>query len=219
MKKIVLFLMNTMLASAVFAQTYPDPEFVNEIYFLKKDATYTLVRLEKNSADMLQQNKMAGFGGSETGYSLEGVKSPVRFQSGNLYFVFAASSSINSSGKNASSDSLMKAQGVDPNMVSGIMGGMTDPATSISLYKLETSKNGRKLITMKTPSALPFGSHKISSSEKYTCSFKKIREGYWMFQVDKVLPPGEYAFAITGMLGGMDVTMGQKMSVFAFGVD
>jgi hypothetical protein len=61
----------------------------------------------------------------------------------------------------------------------------------------------------------PFGSHKIQSSDKYTFSARKIRDGYWELVIDKPLPKGEYAFTATGM--GMDVMNGTVL--FAFGVD
>lgn len=37
---------------------------------------------------------------------------------------------------------------------------------------------------------------KIRSSEKYTFSIKKIREGYSELGIDKNLPAGEYAFSV-----------------------
>ena len=63
----------------------------------------------------------------------------------------------------------------------------------------------------------PFGSHKIKSSDKYTFSAKKIRDGYWELVIDKPLPQGEYAFTMMGVGANMDMTGG--MLVFAFGVD
>src|SRR5690554_5132751 len=70
-------------------QEYPDPEFSNEIYFLKKDSVYSLVRLEKESANMEMKTKAAGFGGYENGYILEGEKSSVRLTKGpGLSFIF-----------------------------------------------------------------------------------------------------------------------------------
>ena len=76
---------------AIYAQTYPEPEFSNEVYYLKKDKDYTLVRLEKNSSKM--ENKTKIVGPSENSYSIEGDKSPVRLTSGgNFSFVISRGS-------------------------------------------------------------------------------------------------------------------------------
>lgn len=62
-----------------------------------------------------------------------------------------------------------------------------------------------------------FSSHKNQTSDKYTFSLKKIREGYWVLVVDKPLPKGEYAFSMMGMMSGADMTGAH--TVFAFGID
>ena len=92
------------------------------------------------------------------------------------------------------------------------MGG--DPASTFTLYKVGISGDTRKIYLQKTGGY--FGSHKNQSSDKYTFSMKKIREGYWELVVDKPLPKGEYAFYTMGM--GMQ-GMGGSGIVFAFGVD
>lgn len=99
----------------------------------------------------------------------------------------------------------MKANGMDPSMMSGMsgMGGMMDdPANTITLYKAESAKGKRKLLMQKQGGA--FGK-KNQSSDKYTFSVKKIREGYWELVIDKPLPIGEYAFSMMNMgMGNMD---------------
>ena len=95
----------------------------------------------------------------------------------------------------------MRANGVDPSMVSGA--DMSDPSQKLTLYKLESEKGVRKVLLQKAPGMNPFGSHKLQSSDKYTFSTRKIRDGYWELIVDKPLPKGEYAFTMMGM--GMDV--------------
>src|SRR5215467_5702961 len=111
------------------AQTYPEPEFSNEVYYLKKDNPYSLVRLEKNSAK--QENKVNVIKGSEFGYVIDGKSSPVRFPSGNnISFIFSNGSS---NASNPRSDSVMKANGIDPNTFSGMSG---DLSSQITLYKL-----------------------------------------------------------------------------------
>ncbi len=219
MKKYSLLLSAVFIYAGLQAQTdtkkYPEPEFANEIYFLKKDSVNSVIRLEKNSSKMETKTKAAGFGGSETGYTFDGEKSPVRFHGGNFSFVFStgASSSTNAA-SNPGRDSAMRANGMDPSLMQSSFGGFTDPANTITLYKVETEKSERKIILQKTPGT--FGGKKIISSDKYTFSLKKIREGYWELMVDKPLSKGEYAFTIMNMMS-MDVTGGRV--VFAFGVD
>ncbi|HVZ56883.1 MAG TPA: hypothetical protein VG870_09525 [Chitinophagaceae bacterium] len=209
----------TLLASSLVlgatAQTYPDPEFSNEIWLLKKEGTYSLVRLEKNISKMETKTKFGGIGGSENGYTIEGEKSPVRFNSGDhLSFVYSTGAA--GGGKSAQSDSMMRANGVDPSMMP-TMGSMNDPQNMISLYRTEVGKGQRKVLLQKSPGALPFSSHRIQSSDKYTFSVRKIRDGYWELSVDKSLPRGEYAFtmmdysSMSGPMGGM--------LLFAFAID
>lgn len=191
------------------AQTYPDPEFANEIYFLKKDNPYSLIRLEKGASKMETKTNMIK--GSEQGYSLDGTKSNVRIQGGNnLSFVFSTGTSSSSS--NSRSDSMMKANGVDSKMLN--LEGMMDPTNNITLYKMDIAKDQRKIYLMKQGGY--FGSHKNQSSDKYTFSLKKIRDGYWELVIDKPLPKGEYAFTTMGM--GMP-SMDGGMTLFAFGIN
>jgi hypothetical protein len=103
-------------------------------------------------------------------------------------------------------------------MINGMAGmdpyGFKDPSSSIQLYKTESSKGKRKIITMKAGGGM-FGASKQSSSDTYTFSVKKIRNGYWELLIDKPLPRGEYAFSIADRPTGMD----QSATFFAFGVD
>ena len=95
----------------------------------------------------------------------------------------------------------------------GMMGGMNDPS-KFTLYKLNIEKGSRKILLMKQGGANPFSNHKMQSSDKYTFSVKKVREGYWVLVTDKSLPQGEYAFSVQDYTGG---SMG--ITYFAFGVD
>lgn len=212
MKKIFLLITLIAWVNILNAQSYPDPEFANEIYFLKKDNSYSLIRLEKGASKMETKTNMIS--GSEQGYSLDGAKSSVRIRGGNsLSFIFSTGSPSSSSSNNTS-DSMMKANGVDPKMLN--FGGMMDPTNNITLYKMDIEKGERKIYLMKTGGALPFSKHKNQSSDKYTFSLKKIRDGYWELVTDKTLPKGEYAF--TMMAIGMQAMDG-GMTLFAFGVD
>jgi len=196
---------------AIYAQTYPEPEFSNEVYYLKKDKDYSLVRLEKNSSKM--ENKTKIVGPSENSYSIQGDKSPVRLTSGgNFSFVISKGSS---QGKSPMSDSVMKANGLDPNKMDEMsMGG--DPSQTITLYKVSSEKNIRKIYLVKVGGYFSMGKNKLQSSDKMTFSVRKVRSGYWELVIDKPLAKGEYAFTTMGMgTGGMD---GSTL-IFAFGVD
>jgi hypothetical protein len=197
---------------AVDAQTYPEPEFANEVYYLKKDKDYSLVRLEKSSSKM--ENKTKIVGPSENSYSIEGDKSPVRLSSGtNFSFVISKGSSQGSS--SPKSDSMMKANGLDPNMMDEMsMGG--DPSQAITLYKVSSEKNMRKIYLMKVGGYFSMGKNKLQSSDKMTFSVKKVKSGYWELVIDKPLTKGEYAFTMMGMGGG---GMDGSTLIFAFGVD
>lgn len=219
MKKCFLFLAAFLIVGATWAQSnktkYPEPEFSKEVYFLKKDTVTTVIRLEKNSSKMESKTKMGGMGGAESGYSIEGEKSPVRINiRNNLSFVFSTGASGSSS--SSTQDSMMRANGMDPAMMQNPMASLTDPSNTITLYKAESGKGKRKILMMKSPGAMAFGNKKMQSSDKFTFSVKKIRDGYWELVIDKPLPKGEYAFSLMGM--GM-TNMDGSTTLFAFGVD
>ena len=204
-KELIFFPVFLSIASLLWAQPdktkYPDPEFSKEVYFLKKDSVNSVVRLEKESSKMESKTKMGGMGGYENGYVLDEEKSSVRLKAGrSLSFVYSNGASARSS--SAQTDSMMKASGMDPSMMSG-MGSMDDPANTITLYKTESGKGKRKILMQKQGGA--FGK-KNQSSDKYTFSVKKIREGYWELVIDKTLPKGEYAFTVMSFMnmGAMD---------------
>ena len=206
------------LSPFLFAQPdktkYPEPEFSNEVCYLKKDSINTVVRLEKGSSKMETKTKMGGMGGSESGYVLDGEKSAVRLQRTGSNLSFIISKGGRGTASSPQADSMMKANGMDPSSMSGMMGGMDDPSSTITLYKADSEKGKRKIYMQKIGGA--FGSHKMQSSDKYTFSVKKIREGYWELVIDKTLPKGEYAFSMMGMgMGNMD----GSTTLFAFGVD
>lgn len=217
MKNILLTAVLLYAALNLCAQDYPEPEFSNEVYYLKKDSVKSVIRLDKESAKMETKSKGAGFGGFENGYTLDGEKSSVRLTKGtNLSFIFSTGSSSSGPSSSLQQDSMMRANGVDPSMMSmsSMTGGMNDPANTITLYKTETAKGKRKILMQKTGGA--FGSKKLQSSDKYTFSVKRIREGYWELVIDKSLPKGDYAFSLMSMtMSNMD----GSMTFFAFGID
>lgn len=202
---------------AAMPQEYPEPEFSNEIYFLKKDSVYSLVRLEKENASMEMKTKAAGFGGYENGYILEGEKSSVRLtKSPGLSFIFTNTAG-GGQASSAEQDSMLRANGIDPSMMNasaGSMSAMNDPVKTITLYKTDVAKGKRKVLMQKAPGA--FGGKKLQSSDKYTFSIKKIKDGYWELVIDKNLPTGEYAFTMLNMgLGSMD----GSSTIYCFGID
>lgn len=215
MKKIVFLPLLVICFNAFAQNNYPVPEFSNEVYWLQKDSN-KIVRLEKTTSKMDTKTKLGGMGGAENGYSVDGERSSARLKNGNnLSFVFSTvTGSAQSS--NRSADSTMKANGIDPAMLQG-MGTMTDPSSAITLYKAESGKGERKVLLMKTPGMLPFGSKKIKSSDKMGFSVKKIKEGYWELVIDKKLSSGEYIFVMTSM-SAMGMATGGAI-LFAFGVD
>lgn len=216
MKKSILLLCLLVLTVTIYSQKYPEPEFTNEVYYLKKDSG-TVTRLEKNSSKRESKTKMGGLGGMESGYLIEGEKSPIRLAAGkDLSFVFSTGASATTTTPDPQRDSMLRANGVDPAMMEG-MGQMNDPANTISLYKTEKDKEGRKIIMQKSPGMMPFGSKKIKSSDKYTFSVRKIREGYWELVIDKNLPKGEYAFTVMNFMNP-DAATGNTL-LFAFGID
>lgn len=219
MKKTFFSSLVILITSSAMAQTYPEPEFSKEVYYLKKDSIHSVIRLEKGSSKMETKAKMGGMGGSESYYEIDGSKSTIRLNGGNsLSFVFSTGASSKSSTSSKERDSMMLANGMDPSAMQGMgdMGGMNDPSSTISLYKVETSNSKRKILLQKNPGMMPFGSKKQKTGDKYTFSVKKIKEGYWELVIDKALSRGEYAF----MLMGMDMSsMDGSVTVFAFALN
>ncbi len=196
--------------------SYPVPEYSNEIYLLKKGDSLTLVRLEKESSKMKTNTKMGGFGGSNSGYLVEGAKSPIRLHSGgSLSFVV----NTGNAGDDASpeADSAMKANGMDPGVMQNPLSMMTDPSQSTSLYNLITDKGNRSIVLQSYQGMKILGKAKKEST-KYTFSIKKIKEGYYEMVVDKTLPKGEYAFLVTPGIMATGNTDGSYL-LFAFGID
>jgi hypothetical protein len=197
MKYFMLSVIMQCCSLLLMAQQYPEPEFSNEVYWLKKDNGFKITRLEKGSSKLESKVKFGGMGGSESSYTLDGEKSNVRIENNkNLSFVF--SNGTASSKSSSAADSMMAANGIDVSAMSNMMGSMNDPSKNIVLYKVEQSRGKRKILLQKNPGMSPFGSKKQKTGDKFTFSVKKIREGYWELVVDKSLSNGEYAFAMMG---------------------
>lgn len=209
--KTLTLIITTLYSTVLLAQSYPEPEYANEIYFLRSSDSVSLLRLDKESSKLDTKTKMGGMGGAESGYTIAGERASTRFPgSAKLNFVYFTGESGRK--RTAYMDSMMKANGVDPEAMES-MGLYGDPSKTVTLYKTSTDKGSRKIYTYKMGGM--FGSKKSGSSDKFTFSLKKIREGYWVMMVDKILPRGEYAFAVSGMGGSMD----GSIIMFAFGID
>ena len=208
----VLFIANvSLLFAQKNTQQYPTPEFSNEIYFFKKDSAQ-VSRLEKGYSKVEAKTKMGGFGGGENAYSLEGSKSSIRLEAGNLSFIFFIGDPTTDN--NPQSDSTMRANGMDPSMMGDAMSAMNDPSKTTSLYNMNVEKGTRK-VTLQSFTGMKLLGKSKKESTKYTLSIKKVRQGYYELIVDKPLTKGEYAFVVTSMGMGMD---GSTL-LFSFGVD
>lgn len=204
MKKILFSLALIIISSQLLMSqsTYPEPEFSNEVYLLRKvaDSSHELMQLEKASSQMDNKLKLGGLGGVETSYLLEGAASSARLVGEtNLSFVFSKSG-IDSATKGNVVSSILHVIGV----------GSGDPARFINLYNTIIENGKRKIIVQKRTGL--FGSKKKAASDKYGLTVKKIRDGYWELTTEAILPKGEYVFALTGNPDG-------AVSLFAFGVD
>jgi hypothetical protein len=210
MKTLITLLLLLSGSTTLSAQQYPEPEFTNEICYLVKGDSATLVRLEKGNSRMDTKVKMAGFGGAESGYTLEGEQSTTRLNvpKGTSFILYTGEGEQK---KSAYMDSMMKANGVDPAAMEA-MGMSGDPSRNISLYKMTVSQGSRKIFLQKSGGM--FSMKKNGSSDKIPFSVRKIREGYWELLTDKGLSGGEYAFTFMGA-GSMD----GSVMLFAFGIN
>lgn len=175
---------------------YPVPEFLNEVYFLKKDSNQ-LIRLEKNSATMETKRKLGGFAGAEVGYFVDEEKSPVRFAAGsNNRFVYCLSDA----------DFSDSAGRKNNNYPSGFESMGMNPLDQLRLQNFTTSKGKRKLLmsSMQGP----------GNQKQYSFGIKKIRAGYYELVPDKPLAKGEYAFITRSMMSADGA-----VTLFCFGID
>ena len=212
MRKLIPVFLILFAGGAAMAQDYPNPDFNNEVYAYRKDSN-RLSRLEKQSSEMNTKAGFGGFSSSSTEYNIDGGRAAVRFSGIDKYsFVFWNGSTGGSTVSGSRGDSMMRASGVDPNMLSQV--GMNGPS-QFTLYKMNASGNKRSIVLAKS-GGFAFSKKSSSGSEKYSTSIRKIREGYFEMVVDKPLPKGEYAFVIMAM--GM-ASMNGGAVLFCFGVD
>jgi hypothetical protein len=198
---------------AATAQDYPNPDFNNEVCAYRKDSN-RVSRLEKQTADMSNKTGFGGFSSSSTEYDIDGAHASIRLSDiGRYSFVFWNGSTGGATVAGNRGDSMMRASGIDPNMITQAS-GMNGPS-QFTLYKMEVS-GGKRIVVLAKSGGFSFGKKSTSGSDKYSTSMRKIREGYFEMVVDKRLPKGEYAFVVpaTGFGGA-----GGGAILFCFGVD
>ena len=194
----------TMAQSSV--PNFPVPDYSNEIYYFKKDES-KLMRLEKNSSKFDHKTKAGGFGGVQAGYEMDGDRSSARLKErpDHVFLYYSGPPA----GSNPSSDSVMRANGMDPAMMNM---SHRDPSQLIELFEVITDKGVRKVVTVSSQGMKLLGGKK-KDSKKYTTSIRQVKPGYYEIIVDKPLPKGEYAFVFQGMGISGDVTL------FAFAIE
>ena len=217
-----------LLSAQTSKKSYPEPDFIKEVYALRKDSN-VLVRLEKGTSKMENKTKFGGFGGADNGYTLEKEKASVRFSEGQpLTFIFRSRyDKSTEDANNMNMDTSMKSMMGDTANMMGNMGNMgnmdmgsmmdamMDPSQMISLYAMDSKKGMRKITIQASGGMNPFSKGKDKGgSTKYSLSFRKVKDGYFEIVVDKHLPRGEYSFINMGM-GSMD----NSSTLFAFGID
>jgi hypothetical protein len=205
-----------LMSTAAFAQnnsaSYPEPEFMQEIYAFNKGGS-ALVKLEKESSKLETKTKAMGWGGSESAYNFKGDKSDVRFSSAQLpSFVFRMRQDFSSGKdmmKNEPTRNDTSHMNQNASQFTSMMDEMMDPSKTIALYILDQRSGERALVMQSSPGKF---SKKGKTSDKVVLSYRKIKEGYYEMVVDKPLPKGEYAFM--NQMGGAS-----QSTMFLFGVD
>jgi hypothetical protein len=151
----------------------PNPEFVNHVYYYASDS---LLALEQNQAHQMSKTKAFGYGGSESGFSMSGEKSPIRLKA------------------------------VDNMTFAVKMGGgmMMDPSMSIKLYHFNAKKGNREAIVSSYAGPYSHKSSSDNPNEVSFNLKKSGNEVYLLIPASK-LAPGEYGFLnMMSMSGGMN---------------
>lgn len=185
MKNLFILFVILDICYSLNAQSYPDPEHPNEVYALQNDSN-ALIRLEREISTLDVNTKMKK-GSVESSYSIDKERSTVRIT--HFTFVFREDS--------------------ETSFIPGFTESDSTPSFhSISLYKMASSKGKRKIVMMN------MSNQKSDQAEPLDLNFRKVRERYFEFIVDKPLQKGEYAFVIKRY----DTFTNQAM-ILAFGVD
>jgi len=169
MKPLTICLILFLFSFNVHAQTSPttdakspNPEFVNHVYYYVSDS---LISLEQNQAHQMSKTKAFGYGGSESGFSMNGEKSPNRIKSAdNMTFAVK-------------------------------MGGgmMMDPSMSIKLYHFNSKKGNREAIVSSYGGPYSHKSSTDNPNE-VSLNLKKSGNDVYLLIPASKLAPGEYGF-------------------------
>lgn len=209
--KYIYFIAWCLLFKTSMAQekptSYPNPEYLNEVYLLKKDSM-KLVRLEKFNTELETKTKLGGFAGAEYGYYIDGERSKLRLNHGdNLVFVFYSGEEDMNNKKAV--DSVLEANNMSSEDLR--LDQHSNPLQNATLYKTTVSKGQRKILLQSA--TVNYGGKK-KDTNKHSFSLKKIKAGYYELAVDNSLPKGEYAFALMG--AGSNY---MQTTLFCFGID
>jgi hypothetical protein len=140
------------------ATSFPDPEFLNNVYLLRGDS---LVPLEIVNAEMKSKTKALGYGGSEGGYYIAGEGSSMRIH------------------QNEVQQFVVKLAG-------GMM--MGDPSQMIHLYRLEAKKGERAAIMSKSGGMFNRGKSGGGESEVQFNVQKKKNDVYLLIPATALKP-------------------------------
>jgi hypothetical protein len=159
----------------------PDPAYMNTVYAMGADSLLTLEEVE---GQMKSKSKAFGFGGSESGYFVDGGKSRVRLRS---------------------SDNLRFA--IKMNMIAG------DPSMMLKLYRFETAKDSRKAVLAGSGGAFGANQNKAGKNEVLYKVQQPGGNVYVMIPGAK-LEPGEYGFINMTMAHGSGINVSYTFFAF-----
>jgi hypothetical protein len=135
--------------------------FLNHIYYYLADS---LVSLEQNTARMESKTKALGFGGSEGGFYMDGLKSSIRIHANDsIRFI------------------------IKMNMA------MMDPSMMIKLYKFDSKKGNREAVVSSQGGAYSGGKSTNNASE-VSYNVQKSGSDDFIIVPASRLVPGEYGF-------------------------
>jgi hypothetical protein len=161
----LIFMACILCATKINGQTKTaasqQPQYLNNVYLLKQDS---LILVEKVQAEMKNKAKALGFGGSEAGYFIDGVKSPFRIKLNDaMQFMVKLNSS------------------------------MMDPTMMIKLYRFESGKSDREAI-LGGGGGMFNKKKDVGSNVEVPCNIQKSGSDVFIITPGTKLVPGEYGF-------------------------
>jgi hypothetical protein len=161
----LIFMTFIVCATDINGQTkttaVPQPQYLNNVYLLMQDS---LVLVEKVQAEMKSKAKALGFGGSESGYFMDGNKSPFRIKiTDGMQFMVKMNSS------------------------------MMDPTMMIKLYRFESGKSDREAV-LGGGGGMFNKKKDVGSNVEVPCNIQKSGNDTFIITPGTKLAPGEYGF-------------------------